>query len=321
MASFRTGTAALLLGLCCLGTLASPLTLTARGIRHASAQDIEALAPFTQFARAAYCPKHKLHGWNCGEACAAIPDFKPTLVDGDGNLVQDYFVGFWPEKLAVVVTHQGTDPTKMFALMTDLNIVKGPLQSALFPGVPSNVRVHYGFQLEHAKTAKQIKEEVLKLMETHNVSEIYTVGHSLGGALALLDGLFLTLQIPYASIKTVIYGAPRVGNEAFARFIDQMVPDLTRVNNQRGKNTVIVDRELAYQWPLDPIPVLPPRWPLGFKHPEGELHLTGSGSAVYCDGEDNDLDVACQDRTVHEPIILTGNLFDHVKWFHQYGGF
>lgn len=76
------------------------------------------------------------------------------------------------------------------------------------------------------------------------------IGHSLGGALAELDALYLTLNLPSnISIKAVTYGTPRVGNRAFATFYDKnvrcaskshscafhtKVHDFTRINNQMG---------------------------------------------------------------------------------------
>ena len=53
-----------------------------------SADALAGLAPFTQFARAAYCPSDKIANWSCGEACDALPGFQPTLTGGDGNAVQ-----------------------------------------------------------------------------------------------------------------------------------------------------------------------------------------------------------------------------------------
>lgn len=72
-----------------------------------STAELSGFAPYTQFARAAYCPTSKLIGWNCGgkqcrvfylhpncilcfcaAACNALPGFQPTLVGGDGNAVQ-----------------------------------------------------------------------------------------------------------------------------------------------------------------------------------------------------------------------------------------
>lgn len=53
------------------------------------------------------------------------------------------------------------------------------------------------------------------------------VGHSLGGALAELDALFLTLNLPSTtSVRAVTYGTPRVGNPAFAALIDSKVGSL-----------------------------------------------------------------------------------------------
>ncbi|KAL0565816.1 hypothetical protein V5O48_016201 [Marasmius crinis-equi] len=156
----------------------------------------------------------------------------------------------------------------LIPVLTDLNILRVPIDPLLFPGAPPGTKVHWGFQLEHERSAERIKLEVAKLMELHKVYKIYTIGHSLGGALAILDALFLSLQFPAASVETIVYGAPH------------------------------------------PVPVLPPKW-LGFKHPQGELHFAKSGSAVYCDGEDNEIDTQCEDLTVHEPFALTGNVMDH----------
>lgn len=80
------------------------------------------------------------------------------------------------------------------------------------------------------------------------------VGHSLGGALAELDALYLTLNLPSdTSIKAITYGTPRVGNPAFAALIDSkvhfpgqihccelyrllllQVPNFRRINNEKG---------------------------------------------------------------------------------------
>lgn len=87
------------------GIYAAPAILQERSVTQLSAEDLDNLAPFTQFARAAYCHTSVLQGWNCGgdryffqfqfrlnfraiEACAANHGFQPTVVGGDGNDVQ-----------------------------------------------------------------------------------------------------------------------------------------------------------------------------------------------------------------------------------------
>lgn len=52
-------------------------------------------------------------------------------------------------------------------------------------------------------------------------TKVTIVGHSLGAALALLDAVFLPLHLPATTtFKMVGYGMPRVGNPAFAKYID-----------------------------------------------------------------------------------------------------
>ena len=94
------------------------------------------------------------------------------------------------------------------------------------------------------------------------------VGHSLGGAIALLDSVFLPLHLPSGTVfKTVTYGMPRVGNQAWANYVDEVVTDLTHINNKE-----------------DPVPILPGMF-LGFHHPDGEVHIEDSGAWDACPGE------------------------------------
>jgi hypothetical protein len=45
---------------------AAPTALEERSVSTLSASDLAGLAPFTQFARAAYCPTSALKNWSCG---------------------------------------------------------------------------------------------------------------------------------------------------------------------------------------------------------------------------------------------------------------
>lgn len=122
-----------------------------------------------------------------------------------------------------------------------------------------------------------------------------TTGHSLGAALALLDAVYLQLHLPSStSLKTVGYGMPRVGNPAFADYVDAHITfsggGLSRINNQR-----------------DPIPILPGRR-LGFGHPSGEIHIQESGAWDACPGQDN-TDARCTIGTV--PNIFVSDPDDH----------
>ncbi|KAI0057779.1 alpha/beta-hydrolase [Artomyces pyxidatus] len=280
----------------CAGVLAAPtdpLLSPRSGVTTLPSSQLAAFAPFTQFARAAYCAPSAISNWGCGDACNALPGFQPTLTGGDGNDVQYFFVGYWPAKSAVVVAHQGTDPTQLLSDLTDLTIAQEALNPKLFPGVPSGVEVHSGFANEHAQTAAAILTEVKRLMKLHSSTSVILVGHSLGGALAELDSLFMKLNLPAGTaIKAVTYGTPRVGNPAYATYFDSQVSDFTRVNNEQ-----------------DLIPIVPGRF-LGFEHPHGEVHILSPGDAVSCPGDDDATDSQCTIQSV--PNILDGDILDHL---------
>ena len=124
-------------------------------------------------------------------------------------------------------------------------------------------------------------------------------GHSLGAALALLDSVYLSLHLPDGTRMTMVgYGMPRVGNAAFADYVDAMndadsvTVTVTHINNQK-----------------DPIPVVPGLF-LGFTHPAGEVHIQESDDAwVSCPGHDNPSQL-CSVGDV--PNVILGNILDHL---------
>ena len=62
----------------------------------------------------------------------------------------------------------------------------------------------------------------------------------------------------------------QVGNRAYADWVDENIPDFTHINNLS-----------------DIVPILPGRF-LGFVHPGGEKHISGSpDNWVDCPGQDN----------------------------------
>ncbi|KAH9936333.1 alpha/beta-hydrolase [Fomitopsis serialis] len=248
-----------------------------------SSAEVSAFQPYEQLARAAYCPSSSVADWSCGEACSAVSGFETTTTGGDGNAVQLYYVGYWPSENAVVVAHEGTDPTQFLSDLTDVDIATENLDSSLFPGVSSDVWVHSGFANEQAQTA------------SIGATTVICVGHSLGGALAELDAVYFKLNLP-SNIAVVgrTFGTPRVGNSDWADLVNSLVPDFTRMNN--------VD---------DPVPIVPGRF-LGFQHPETELHVVSDSSykVVACPGDDDATDADCTISSV--PNIVDADLLDHL---------
>jgi predicted lipase len=120
----------------------------------------------------------------------------------------------------------------------------------------------------HPSTAPAILSAVQNTLSAQGLSSVTVVGHSLGAALALLDGVFFSLRLPEdVTVKVIGYGMPRVGNQAFADFVDSKLGGrVAHVNNRE-----------------DPIPVVPGRF-LGFHHPSGEIHILNSGAWDVCPG-------------------------------------
>ena len=118
-------------------------------------------------------------------------------------------------------------------------------------------------------TAPTILSYVNQTLVAHGASSVTIVGHSLGAAIALLDGVYLRDQLDKSvNVRVIGYGMPRVGNQNFANWVDKHLSgQVTHINNQ-----------------LDPVPILPSMF-LGFHHPAGEVHITGVGTWESCPGE------------------------------------
>ena len=89
---------------------------------------------------------------------------------------------------------------------------------------------------------------------------------------------------------------PRVGNQAFADYVDSHVTSLaggtglSRITNKK-----------------DPVPILPGRF-LGFHHPSGEIHIEESNAWDSCPGQDNTSDLCIVGAV---PNIFESDVSDH----------
>ncbi|KAK7012337.1 lipase [Favolaschia claudopus] len=239
-------------------TSAAPSLFARQAITTLSPAQISAFKPYTFYAAAAYCFPDSTLAWNCG---SANPAFQP-IASGV------WYVGVDESLATVIVGHQGTDTREILSLVTDADFFLGSLDPNLFPGLSTSIEVHSGFMHEHAKTATEILDAVQTGLTQFGVNKVTLVGHSLGGALALLESVFLPLHLPEVTFQTIVYGMPRVGNEAFADYAS-IGNTVTHINNKE-----------------DFVPILPGR-SLGFRHPTGEIHIQDSGVWSFCPGQDN----------------------------------
>jgi triacylglycerol lipase len=133
----------------------------------------------------------------------------------------------------MILVFRGTEPKSAKDWLTSTKL---PLVEAL------GGKVHRGFWQDWRDIEDLVIEQVQRLRD--NNQEIWITGHSLGGALAHLAALTLTTQHqPIQGIYT--FGAPRVGDEAFATRYNAMLHSKTlRLVNHQD----MVPRVPPLQW-------------------------------------------------------------------------
>ncbi|KAH7327652.1 alpha beta-hydrolase [Rhizoctonia solani] len=266
--------------------------LTVGFVTPLSATQVESYTPYSRFSDAADCPPETRTNWQC-KTCQvdSVKGFQVYKYGGDGGVVQYWYVGWWPSQNSVVVGRQGTDPAKIEAVLTDAKFIPVAISEEQFPGRPASAKAHNGFLASHTRSAPDILSAVKDVLNHNRATKVLAVGHSLGGALAILDGLYLQLQLG-STVKVTIraLGAPRVGNNDFADFVNAKVSDVARLTVKR-----------------DIVPVLPPLL-LGFKHTTGEKHLNTDNVWNSCAGQDN----LSTDCSVGEVLTEGFKLSDHL---------
>jgi len=77
------------------------------------------------------------------------------------------------------------------------------------------IRVHSGFISTYK--SPDVRGKIHKIMD-ENIKKIYVTGHSYGAALAVLCAIDLKYNFPYKDYEVIVFGCPRVGNNAFKKF-------------------------------------------------------------------------------------------------------
>ncbi|KAJ7436324.1 alpha/beta-hydrolase [Mycena latifolia] len=228
------------------------------------------LISIAAFAAAAYCVRAGL--WNCGDACDKIPDTQLVFTIGDDAATPDVYVAYSQSRNQIIVGHEGTDPSQILSVENDIHFSPTPLLTVLnAAGTPDGIEVHNGFQTAWVQTSTLVLGAVQQVQAQVPDASILVTGHSLGAAISLLDAIFLKQQLPSnTSIEVVGFGRPRVGNPAFANWVDSMFGT---------KNTFVVSRD-------DPVPHVP-LLIQGFQHESGEVWIKDNTTTLACDGQEN----------------------------------
>jgi hypothetical protein len=113
------------------------------------------------------------------------------------------------EKTLKMQRSKGTEPTKFSDILADLKTIPGRH--------PRAGRVHQGFKEYTDLVFDEIITHVKKVRKKNE--NVFVVGHSLGGAMAVLVAEGLShAGIPIKELRT--FGQPRVGNAKFRRHLE-----------------------------------------------------------------------------------------------------
>jgi hypothetical protein len=123
-----------------------------------------------------------------------------------------------------VLAFKGTS-IRVFDLSVDLN-----LYQSRYPFVRDAGKTHEGFTYLY----RCLRESIIRtcrLIAEHKKRDLYITGYSLGGAIATLAALDISVHTPFRHPKVYTFGAPRVGDTTFALAYDLQIKESVRVVN------------------------------------------------------------------------------------------
>ncbi|KZL76055.1 triacylglycerol lipase [Colletotrichum tofieldiae] len=233
--------------------------------------------PFSCASRCKEFPSFTLVStWNTGillsDSCGYIAVDHGVRRPGD----EDRFNGDVGEK-AIIVAFRGT--YSISNTIIDLSTIPqeyvpypSPDDGGEAPKEPKHkckdCTVHMGFLASWRQARNLVVPEVKKLREQYPDYPIHLVGHSLGGAVAMLASLELKVSLGWGNIVVTTFGEPKVGNQGLCDYVDEVFGLDNEKDEDLSKRTY---RRVTHA--DDPVPLLPlTEW--GYKPHAGEYHIT-----------------------------------------------
>ncbi|KAK4176100.1 putative lipase [Triangularia setosa] len=147
-----------------------------------------------------------------------------------------------------------------------------------------NCTVHMGFMASWKAAREIVLPMVEKARKKHPDYGVELVGHSLGGAVAMLAGLEMRAGLGWTETRVTTFGEPMVGNKGLVEFVDEVFGLKDEKTNGEGREYKRVTHR------GDPVPLLPLReW--GFRSHAGEVFITkgdlppGPRDLRVCEGD------------------------------------
>ena len=160
-------------------------------------------------AKSSYCPLGAPHGFAANNLNLA--DFyRPMTLK---LALPSWTVAFDSISQEIVVLLKGSSNTRDWIRNIDI------IQEFIFAGIGGYPTVHRGFLNFAIQISKEMDEDLSRLIQKYPAADIHYVGHSQGGALAMLVPVLSTVQgallfnrVQPSKVKVTTFGAPAVGN-------------------------------------------------------------------------------------------------------------
>ncbi|KAF8074108.1 Alpha/Beta hydrolase protein [Lyophyllum atratum] len=242
----------------------APFTLTAANLIQDVALQNE-LSEIGQFAEVAHGSFNPTFIWKHMPNLSApgYPLEQYTALSGSRLCSESAFHGAFAD-LQGYIAHR-PDKGQLVVAFSGTSSLTQALQSLKFPMVPhpsGTGRVHSGFWRMYSGIRTTALSQLSEALKSPGVTEVVFTGHSMGAVISylfcldVLEGKSDLDPEKYSGrFKVVAFGAPRVGDEAFAR----------RWSELTSKYNVVEHSVRNYR---DGVPSLPPQ-SLGYRHLSG----------------------------------------------------
>jgi hypothetical protein len=216
---------------------------------------------------AAYCnkegyPSMKLIGYASGFK------YYETLYDKSSDLQGYTAVNSNTKQIAIVFRGSAS----ITNWLEDAKVIQVPYET--FP--ECNCKVHTGFYKSAKNIYSQVYSSVRDILDVYPSYSVLVTGHSYGAAVAQLVAMELLSSKIVSSVYN--YGQPRIGNPAYAKFVNAKKLDLWRFTHYK-----------------DMVPHVPPITELNYYHSCREVYEDQNHALQMCSATEGE-DHACADQ-------------------------
>ncbi|KXN74482.1 alpha/beta-hydrolase [Conidiobolus coronatus NRRL 28638] len=221
---------------------------------------------FLNYAAATYCSQKEIEKWNCYNCQGFGKNTKDVVHASYDKLKSTAFTGVNHEKKIIVAAYRGTSNLDNWIINLKFGFI--PLKA----NDTSSVKIHQGFSEAADVLLYKMRPAILMAMKKNPTYKVVFTGHSLGGALATLSAVKFAEEglVNWDRIQLITFGQPRVGNLAFADYLDSKPIESARVTT-RG----------------DIVPIVPGHM-LGYYHSQHIVHMDMKGNPIECSSTQED---------------------------------